>query len=73
MSGTSTSTIRAMILFRCIPSQDFFGAMSIELAGAGMASVATGPGFGPSDGPAILLAAITYNLMQVKEEARCVP
>jgi hypothetical protein len=62
-----------MILFRCIPSQDFLGTMAIELAGAALANVATGPGFGPSDGPAILLAAITYNLVQVKEQARCVP
>jgi hypothetical protein len=45
-----------------MPLQDFLGATSIKLAGAAMASVATGPGFGPSDGSATLLAAITYNL-----------
>jgi hypothetical protein len=67
MSGTSTSTSRAMILFRCIPSQDFFGAMLIGLAGAALASVATGPGFGSSVGPAIVLVAITYSLLWAKE------
>ena len=57
-SGTSTS--RATIPFRRMPLQDFLGATPVKLAGAAMASVATGLCSGPSEGPAILLAAITY-------------